>query len=145
MREDVGLTPSGGDRTVAFFLDADGNECEPADATRAEIVEYTGDVEIGRTYLDDSATGLDYTTDTFDLEPDNQDLLKFAEWDLWTPGFEKRVETLDEFLAVVESGNPGVPVRDSVCNLLGLPVWEQAPEPLKAEVYGWLRIHTSSS
>ena len=38
-------TPSGGDYSIAYFYDKNGNPCERKDAYRINIVEYTKDGE----------------------------------------------------------------------------------------------------
>lgn len=47
----VGRTPSGGDYSVAYFYDKDGNPCPKRKAVRMNIVEYTNDgVRVNEAY-----------------------------------------------------------------------------------------------
>ena len=54
-----GPTPAGGDRMVTHFMDDQGSPTTLDKATKAEIVEYAGDVVVGRTYgsFEKSAVG----------------------------------------------------------------------------------------
>ncbi len=38
-----GNTPSGGDLSIGYFFDKDGNRCNRANAARINIIEYTKD------------------------------------------------------------------------------------------------------
>lgn len=38
-----GATPSGGDLSIAYFFDKDGNRCSRAEASHMNIIEYTKD------------------------------------------------------------------------------------------------------
>lgn len=147
--ETRGLTPCGGDRAVAFFFDAAGDEVEPADATRGEIIEYLDDIEVRRTYLD--LEGKDWSDASlvvpdnvsFDLAPESQDLLKYGTWDLWhiddAGQWLHPVETLAELLQVLEASELPLPdQRRAVGQLMGLPAWTPAPQALKDEVGTWM-------
>lgn len=47
-----GPTPDGGDYSIAYFRDAEGNPCPRAEAAEVEVVEFSADGEqINRTYL----------------------------------------------------------------------------------------------
>lgn len=47
-----GLTPNGGDYSVAYYFDGDGNPCPKQNAKSVNIVEYSGDGRrINETYL----------------------------------------------------------------------------------------------
>ncbi len=144
-----GPTPAGGAYAVGLWLDDDGNEVEPALATRAEIVEYDTDgLELNRTYIDDGhPTPWDHAVahDNADIAIESQDGPKLGTWDLWYiegSAWLHPVRTLVELTRVMGWDElDSATLRAELAHFTGLPVWVPAPAGLKAEVASWLEEH----
>lgn len=139
-----GPTPGGGNRAVSYAFDAEGNEVsDMAKARTAEIVEYDGEIELGRTYvtLDPSERLAEIPVASDASATDDSDWIKHGTWDLYEyrAGQMVLVTTLTQLLEVLGwSGLPPRERRDHIANLMTLPSWTPAPADLKTEVAAWL-------
>lgn len=143
-------TPLGGARSEALWMDDDGKPVAPEDATRAEIVEYDEDgVVLGRTYMDSTRAPQDVPVvseiHNHEITVENQEWIKSGDWDIWVVRngvWEKKVETLAELLEAMEwNTDPTDEVRFKLSNLMELPTWLPAPQPLKDEVGAWMEAN----
>lgn len=138
------LTPNGGVRSEVIALLGGVQIDDPSLADYLEIIEYDADDnEIMRTYAgtivgawEDPEPKPFITISDDDYNgPENADQLKTT-WDIYTSE-PKLVETLDELLdALGLSWNAAS--WEVVANMTALPVWDVAPDGLKAEVDAWL-------
>ncbi len=148
-----GPTPLGGVRSVAYLFDADGNPTDDPDRARSgEIHEFAAEGDLlGRTYFQLSPpaadsialnpptnAGLVYTGNEPDLGNDDAK----ATWDLWIPGWKRKVERLPELLHVLGLDDATTRQQHSaLCHFMELPAWGGAPGGLKDEVYSWLEAN----
>lgn len=129
---DEGPTPIGGDKTVAYWWDADGLACASDRAVSAEIVEYMDGIEVRRTHWIQGAAPLDREPE---VDVEDQDLIK-GEWDLWcwNDGEVRLVETLEQLQQVFGSDD----FRLQLGALMGTPAWVSAPEPLRTQANDYM-------
>lgn len=129
---------------LEYWFDADSRPCTVGEAVTGEIVELVGGFEVKRTYVDlrETTKSLEVPALVSDADPENQDALKNASWDLWSledDGQLVPVTTLEQLLRTW--GIDGLPLpqqRTFVANMMGLPMWVPAPAELRAEVNDWL-------
>jgi hypothetical protein len=146
-----GKTPIGADRSEILLFDASGARTDdPNRAVTAEIIEYAGDVQVQRTYLNrgrgagrpTAASRAPEWTPPGDVvdEPDVADATKNT-WDVtvMVGGQVRFVETLpDLLLSLGVADAPEAEQKAAVETIRPLPSWAAAPPALRTVVDDWL-------